>query len=69
MKLHGELKSFKAKGLVSGDKGLEIKIYALLSDDVDVNNLRALLLKPLEIDLNEIAGTVRKAENPQREDI
>jgi hypothetical protein len=52
LKLKGELKSFKAKGLVSGDKGIELKIYAVLDKSVDVNELHAFLLEPIEVEVS-----------------
>jgi len=53
MKLQGELKSFKAKGLVSGDRGLEIKLYVSLDESVDVNELRSFLLEPIEVEIRK----------------
>jgi hypothetical protein len=54
MKIKGELKSFKAKALVSLDKSIELKIYIIANDEnkVNVQELHNLLLKPLEIELN-----------------
>jgi hypothetical protein len=56
MKVKGELKSFKAKALISLDKSIELKIYVIANDEnkVDVQEFHNLLLKPLEIEINAI---------------
>jgi hypothetical protein len=58
MILYGELKFFKSKALVSGDKSIELKIYAIANSGVDTNELQNLLLEPLQIELKryEITG-------------
>jgi len=56
MKVKGELKSFRSKALVSLDKSIELKIYIIANDEnqVDVQELHNLLLKPLEIELRSL---------------
>lgn len=55
MKAYGELRSYKAKALVSGDKSIEVKIYIIANNfnKIDVNELQALLHEPLEVELNK----------------
>ncbi len=54
MILYGELKQFKSKALVSGDKGIELKIY-IIANNINTNGLQDLLLKPLKVELAEDA--------------
>lgn len=53
MKLQGELKSFKSKALVSGDKGIELKIYVNANTGVDTNKLHEFLLEPIEVEIKK----------------
>jgi hypothetical protein len=59
MRAIGELKSFQAKALVSGDKSIELKVYLVANDNqVDIAELHDLLHKPLTIELKEIKDEV-----------
>ena len=62
---YGELKSYKGKALVSGDKGIELKLH-IIANDINANDIHALLHKPLKITIECLDETATKDQrNPQ----
>ncbi len=56
MIIEGELKQYRVVALATGDKGLEIRLYAPSNEiyQVNMNELDNLMLKPLKITLEDM---------------
>ena len=68
---YGELKSYKGKALVSGDKGIELKLH-IIANDINANDIHVLLHKPLKITiecLDESTEHNRQEQDQGRSDL